>query len=153
MLTLLLYKHQWGNNRWAFLLKHDIVTCEYNMLSSHLKRPQLLCEMAFCFHWWLYIENYTATWRYKIFKTRRETSIPKWPCWIFLPYKKCSFVSLMLWRVIERALYSDFILFFVPLFAEVLWVIFCFFSFDWFFYFPYCYNKIKQSKEIQQNCE
>ena len=37
----LLYKHQW-NTRWAFARKHDIFTCENEMLPSHMKRPPLL---------------------------------------------------------------------------------------------------------------
>ena len=37
----LLYKYQW-NTRWAFARKHDIFTCENNMLSSHVKRSRLL---------------------------------------------------------------------------------------------------------------
>ena len=39
----LLNKRQW-NTRWAFAWKHDIFTknCENNMLSSHMKRSQLL---------------------------------------------------------------------------------------------------------------
>ena len=37
----LYYKHQW-NTRWAFPWKHNILTCENNMLSSHVKRSPLL---------------------------------------------------------------------------------------------------------------
>ena len=65
-----------------------------------------------------------ATWRYNIFKTRTETSIPCDHVEYSYHTKNVASSHSLLWRVIERALYSDFIQFFVPLFAEVLWAIF-----------------------------
>ena len=51
-----LYKHR-SNTRWAFARKHDIFTCENNMLSSHVKISRLLrllITYSRVFYWKIY---------------------------------------------------------------------------------------------------
>ena len=76
------YKHRW-NTRWAFARKHDIFTCEKNVLSarvkispllrlhnkSRLSHQKLLKWNGLVFHWCLYNKLHTLM---KYFSTLEE---------------------------------------------------------------------------------
>ena len=47
ILEALVWRQQIGPSRWAFLRKHDILTRESNMLSSHVKRLPLLWQLFY----------------------------------------------------------------------------------------------------------
>ena len=121
----LLYKHKW-NIRWAFTYKHDILTHENNMLSSHEKRSQLILwlhdqlhilqqkSFSLAFKWCLY-SNLVHSWNIFEHLFKDKFCIYVWLSHlyysIFTLITNTWLLSYLLSKIVKQAVHTRYLFF------------------------------------------